>query len=165
MGTQKNSSDTPNFRERNHRFSALPVKDVLKIRLKDLGLKNTDLQRAMGYPAPNVIAMMKTGSMRLPANKVLVVAKMLELDPTFLLSKVIAENDPELWDVISALVGSQLVTANELALIRLVRLGLDGFDVNLTEAPGFVNAAAPALKEILDRQKALAQAAKARVDD
>ena len=27
------------FRERNHRFTAMPVKDVLKIRLKDLGIE------------------------------------------------------------------------------------------------------------------------------
>jgi hypothetical protein len=165
MSTQKNSGDTPNFRGRSHRFTAMPVKDVLRISMKDLGIKNRAVQEALGYPTPNVIAMMKTGSMRVPANKVLVVAEMLQIDPTFLLGKVIAENDPELWEVISALVGNQLVSANELALIRLVRKELDGHDVNLAEAPAFVDAALPVLKEILDRQNALAQAAKARIDE
>lgn len=153
------------FRERDHRFTALPVKDVLKIRMKDLGIRNTDLQKALGYPMANVIAMMKSGSMRLPANKAVVTAQLLQVDPVFLLSKVIAESDPELWDVISALLGNQLVTANELALIKLVRQGLDGHDVNLAESPGFTDAAGPALKVILERQNALAQAAKNRTDE
>ena len=78
------------------RYTALPVKDVLKIRMKALGLRNTDMQRALGYPMPNVISMMKTGSMKPPANKVLAIAEMLKVDPVFLLRKVIAENEPAL---------------------------------------------------------------------
>lgn len=160
-----NSNDTQNFRARDHRFTALPVKDVLKIRMKDLSIKNTDLQKALDYPMPNVIAMMKSGSMRLPANKAVVTAKLLQVDAVFLLSKVIAENDPDLWDVISALLGNQLVTANEMALLKFVRQGLDGHDVNMAESPGFTDIAGPALKVILERQNALAQAAKNRNDE
>jgi hypothetical protein len=96
---------TLNYRMRGPRFTALPVKDILKIRMDDLGIKNPDLQRALDYPKPNVIAMMRGGSMRLPASKALVAARLLELDPVFLLSKVIAENDPALWDAISAVMG------------------------------------------------------------
>lgn len=153
------------FRRQCNRFSALPVKDILKIRMKDLGVRNGGLQKALGYPMPNVIAMMKSGTMRLPPGKTLVVAEMLQVDPIFLLGKVISESDPALWDVISALLGNQLVTANELALIRLVCDALDGHDVNLTETPGFVDAAVPALKLILARQNVLAEAAKSRTDD
>jgi hypothetical protein len=96
---------TLNYRMRDPRFTALPVKDILKIRMDDLGIKNPDMQRALDYPKPNVIAMMRGGSMRLPASKALVAARLLELDPVFLLSKVIAENDPALWDAISAVMG------------------------------------------------------------
>jgi hypothetical protein len=48
---------TENFRQRDHRFSALPLKDVLKIQMKNLGVKNVDLQKILGYPAANVVSM------------------------------------------------------------------------------------------------------------
>jgi hypothetical protein len=147
------------------RFTALPVKDVLKIRIKDLGLRNADLQKALGYPMPNVISMMKTGSMNLPASKVLITAKMLKVDPVFLLRKVISENDPALWDSISAVLDQHLVTKNELALLRYVRYHLDGHDVNLAEAPGFLQAADPVLAVIKAAETALATAAIERNDD
>jgi hypothetical protein len=91
----------------------------------------------LGYARPNVIAMMKKGGMNLPANKVIDAARLLEIDPVFLLGKVISEADPELWDVISSLLGGQLVSANELELIDFVRRGLDGHDVDLMSSPGF----------------------------
>lgn len=156
---------TRDFRERDHRFTALPVKDVLKIRMKDLSIKNTVLQQALGYPMPNVIAMMKTGSMRLPSNKVPAAAELLQVDAKFLLAKVIAENDPELWDVISSLLGDQLITANEMALINLVRQKLDGHDVSLAKSPDFIQAITPSLTAIVERENALAQAAINRTDE
>lgn len=149
----------------NSRYSSLPVKDVLRIRMKDLDIKNVDLQKALGYDRPNVIAMMKSGSMRLPANKVATSAQLLKIDPVFLLGKVISENDPVLWTVISALLGSQLVTANELALISLVRSRLDGHDVNLAERPDFTKLVEPLLNAIALRETALARAARDRGED
>ena len=147
------------------RYTALPVKDVLKIRMKDLGLRNTDMQRALGYPMPNVISMMKTGSMKPPANKVLAIAEMLKVDPVFLLRKVIAENEPALWDAIASVLEQYLVTKNELALLRYVRYHLDGHDVNLATAPGFLQVVDPALALIKAAETALATAAIERNDD
>ena len=153
------------FRLRDHRFSALPVKDILRIRMKDLGIKNVDLQKELDYPMPNVIAMIKFGGMKLPPGKAVIAAKLLGVDPVFLLSKVIAESDPALWDAISEVMGEYLITANELDLLKLVRNGLDGHDVNLNESPEFADAAIPALKVIAARQNALARAALDRNDD
>lgn len=167
MATSKPNTIIPrneSLRVRTHRFTALPVKDVLKIRMKDLGITNQVLQKALGYPMPNVIAMMKTGSMRLPASKAVVAAELLEIDPTFLLSKVIAENDPALWDAISAVMGDHLVTAKEMALLNLVRQGLDGHDVDLIQSPGLTQAITPHLENIVERENALAQAVISRDD-
>ena len=102
--------------------------------------------------------------MRLPASKALVAARLLQLDPVFLLSKVISENDPALWDAISAVMGEYLMTKNELALINMVRQGLDGHDVNLAESPVFIQGVAQELKATLDRENALTQAALTRVE-
>ena len=147
------------------RYTALPVKDVLKIRMKDLCLRNTDMQRALGYPMPNVISMMKTGSMNLPASKVLITAKILKVDPVFLLRKVIAENDPALSDAIYSVLDQHLVTKNELALLRYFRYRLDGHDVNLTALPKFLQANDPVLEVIKAAETAHATAAIERNDD
>lgn len=150
---------TLNFRMRDPRFTALPVKDILRIRMDDLSIKNAALQKALDYPKPNVIAMMRNGTMSLPASKALVAAQLLEIDPVFLLNKVIAENDPALWDAIFFVMGDRLVTKNEQALIQIVRQCLDGHDVDLAALPAFVEAVAPVLKATLDRENALAWAA------
>jgi hypothetical protein len=109
--------------------------------------------------------MIRGGTMRLPPNKALIVADMLKLDPVFLLGKVIAENDPALWDAISSVLADQLVTANEMALLKVVRQGLDGHDVNLAESPDFMATVTPVLKVILEHQNALTQAAMNRDDE
>lgn len=155
---------TLNYRMRDHRFTALPVNVIFKIRMDDLDLKNTDMQQALGYPKPNVIAMIKTGTMRLPASKAIIAADLLKLDPVFLLSKVIAENDPALWEAIFTAMGNQLITTNEMALIRLVREGLEGHDVDLAALPVFVETLAAELKVTLDRENALTQATIERID-
>jgi hypothetical protein len=155
------SKQPPNapFRERKHRYTSLPVKDVLKIRMEDLEIRNVDLQKALGYPAPNVIAMMKSGSMRLPEGKAIEVADILKLDRTFLLGKVVAENNPELWDAITTIMGDRLVSANELALVGYIREALNGHDVDLAQSAVFTQAVAPILQVIVERQVELAQAA------
>ena len=146
------------------RFTALPVKDILRMRMDDLGIQNPDLQRALGYAKPNVIAMMRNGTMRLPPSKALVAARLLQVDPVFLLSKVIAENDPALWDAISVVMAEYLMTKNELAVTKILRQGLNGHDVDLAALPAFVEAVAPVLKTTLDRENALTQAALERID-
>lgn len=133
--------------------------------MKELGLKNPTLQKALGYPMPNVIAMMKGGTMRLPITKVPAAAALLQVDPIFLLSKVIAENDAELWEVIAAHMGNLLVTQSEMELIKLVRRGLNGHDVNLTQSVDFVCLIEPALAAIARRESALSQAVINRKDD
>ncbi len=164
----KTPNPNPNatdFRARQHHLTALPVKDILRIRLKDLGLKNSALQKALDYTNPNVIAMMKTGNMRLPSSKVAATASLLGIDPVFLLNKVIAENDPELWETISGMMADRLVTANEVTLLALIRQKLDGHDVDLAHTPEFLTAIEPALQVITAREMALTQAALKRQDE
>lgn len=153
------------FQVHDPRFTSLPVRDVLKIRMKDLGMKNVDLQKILNYPAANVISMMKGGTMRVPESKAIKIADALQLDRIFLLGKVVAENSPELWGAVSTVLGDRLVTANELALINLIRAALAGHDVDLAQSPGFVQTLMPELKAILERQKALATAALERLDE
>jgi hypothetical protein len=88
----------------------------------------------------------------------------LQLDRTFVLGKVISENNAELWGAITTVMGDRLVSASELALVQLVRQALDGHDVNLAESPGFVALITPAIAAIVERENQLAQAAINRCD-
>jgi len=163
--TKTTKQSANDFRTRPHHLTKLPVKDVLKIRMKDLGIKNLDMQEAMGYNHPNVIAMMRAGKMRLPPGKAAIAANLLAIDPVFLLGKVVAESDPELWDTISGLMADRLVTANEVTLLAFIRQKLQGHDVNLAQSQPFLTAIEPVLNTIADREAALTEAALQRKDD
>lgn len=130
---------TRSFREREHRMSKLPMKDLLRARMEELELKNIDLQLALDYPQPNVIAMMKMGSMKMPASKAVDVARALKMDPAFILSKLLNENEPALWDTIQKVMGNRIVSEAEMGLITFIRGELEGFELDFTKSEPFIN--------------------------
>ena len=146
------------------RYSDLPLKDLIRIRLNDLGITNVEMQQALGYQRPNVISMIKMGSMRLPEGKGIETADLLKVDRTFLLGKVISENNPELWDAITTIMGDRLLTSNEMALVKFVRAGLNGHDADLMGSYGLGKVVGPVLDEVFKRESALALAALDRTD-
>ena len=153
------SPSTEHCKLRESYYSSLPVKDILKIRMKDLDITNSDMQVALGYSTPNVIAMMRTGKMKLPANKAIIAAKQLQIDPVFFLGKVITEQDQSLWDTISEVLSAHLLTENELELIKFIRERLDGHDVNLVDLTRFNIAISGELSAIVSHLNTFAQAA------
>lgn len=100
-------------------------------------LTNAEIARRLGYRRPNVIAMIKTGTMKLPINKVPDLAKILGLDRISLLQRTLLEYDPELWKTIEAVMGAKVVTDNEMALITLLRGVTHGVDPDLANNPLF----------------------------
>lgn len=89
---------------------------------------NIDIARALGYEKANVIAMMFTGSMKVPLNKVAGLARILELDPVALLRRVLYAYNPAMLEVLEDDFGARaLLTSNEKALLDHVR-GLMGAD-------------------------------------
>lgn len=156
---------TPDFPARHQYLDRMPVKDILKIRMRDLGIKNIELQQALDYAHANVIAMMRAGKMSLPPGKTNIVANMLGVDSVFLMGKVVSERVPGLWEAITEVMADRLVTTNEVAILALLRQKLEGHDVDLAQAPAFVAAIDPVLKVVVDRESALAQAALEREDD
>lgn len=140
------------FKEREHRFTDLPFKDVLTIRMHEFGIKNVELQRKLEFPMPNVVAMMKKGGMRLPISKAKMAADMLQLDPVFVLRKLLSEGNLADWEVINSVIGEQLVSANEVATIEWVREQLGGHDVLLTEESEYTEALRPVFLAIKNRE-------------
>lgn len=96
------------------------VAALLTQRQAQLGLSDDDLAAAAGY-APNVIALMKAGTMRMPVNKVKVFAAALKTSHAELLGLLMAESAPELWGAIRELLPLGDLTGTEVNLIRHVR--------------------------------------------
>lgn len=111
----------------------MPLHTYLHRRVREMPeLTNVRIAQALGYDRPNVVAMMFTGSMKVPVNKVPALARVLELDPVALLRRVMLANSPEIWETIEQVVGkSSLATASEVALIDEVRDLLGSDDVPL----------------------------------
>lgn len=154
--------DTKSFRERPHRISSLPVKDVLQTRMFELGIKNIDLQHHLGLPSPNVISMMKKGTMRLPIQYATKVANYLEIDKMAFLRKVVEENDPTLWDAVQEATGSLVsLSENEAKFLKVVRAELDGFDTDLFNNEffysGFKQLLAHVLRQELEKKIEIAK--------
>lgn len=163
--TETAALQTKNFRLREHRVSSLSIKDILKTRIKDLGLKNTEVQEALNYPNPNVIAMIKAGKMNLPPEKAYAAASILQLDPVFMIMKTLQESNALLHDSIVRVLGKQLITENELALLALFRNESKGHDIDFTASEEFLQATLPVIRQLAAKEGELLQAALVRKDE
>jgi hypothetical protein len=98
-------------------------------------LTNQAVANSLGYPKGNVIAMFRSGDMKIPVNKVEALARVLGLDAPDLLRRVLREYTPDLWDALNSLMGEggavSTMTTNEKALLAFVRGRLAGRDLNI----------------------------------
>ncbi|RVT82458.1 helix-turn-helix domain-containing protein [Inhella crocodyli] len=117
----------------------LRLNELLRRRMLDLpGLTNAEIARALGLPRPNVVAMILRGRMKLPLTRLPALARVLEVDPVWLLRVTLDEYTPALWQVIEVVVGADaLLSARERALIEFVRTHAGGADPDLLSAPTF----------------------------
>jgi hypothetical protein len=131
----------------------LPLHTFLHRHIQSLpGLTNVEIARVLGYPKPNVVAMMLTGSMKVPINKVPALAQALELDPLALLRRVMTAYAPEMWDTFESVIGEdRLITTNEARLLQHVRDHLGAEDVALLDDPKFEPELTKLLLSALDR--------------
>jgi hypothetical protein len=109
------------------------VADYLSGAIGLSGKTQRQITTEIGYENPNVLTLIKQGKTKLPINKVQAVAKSLGLDQTNLLRIVMSEYMPEAWDVISSVIGSGLVSAEQQALLKLVSDETGGLGADLTD--------------------------------
>lgn len=88
--------------EMNH--SGTRVGQVLARRQAALGLSDVEIAEALGYQNDKVVALMKSGSLRVPVNKIAALAKVLQTDAAELLEAALAESAPGLWAAIQQLI-------------------------------------------------------------
>lgn len=103
-------------------------------------LTNVEMARRLGYPRPNVIAMMRTGTMKIPIQKVPDIARILDIEPLALFQRVLSEYDPDLWALLNHLQGPPLVTRHEMALVSVLRAETGNMDPDFVADRAFVSA-------------------------
>lgn len=97
-------------------------------------LSQKDIAAAVGYEKPNIITMMKQGHVKVPLNRVGALAKALHVDPVHLLRLTMSEYMPSTWDAISEVIGDQLVSASDRALLEVVHKEAGEVDIPMTDA-------------------------------
>lgn len=94
---------------------------LIRSRMAELGLSETDLAAALGVERTSAIAMILDGRMLLPVAKIPPLAQALDLDPIYVLRMHLHDHQPELLGVIENALARPLLSANEAALIDAYR--------------------------------------------
>ena len=97
------------------------------------GRLQEDIASDCGFMNRNMISMIKNGVTKLPLSKIGVLARALDIDPTYLLRLALQEYMPEAWAVFEEVLGrSPFVTKSELDLLDLVRHRSQGRPIDLS---------------------------------
>jgi DNA-binding CsgD family transcriptional regulator len=129
----------------------LTLHAFLLLKLSETGLTNAEIAEKLGYDRGNVIAMLKSGSMKLPLNKIAAMADVIGVDRVYLLEKALMEVDPSLWDILSNVMGGRPITNNERALLDHIRGFAGDLDIDWTSEAEFTRTIDPVLKSTAKR--------------
>lgn len=143
--------------------TTVPLNEWLVTAMDAVKISNKDLAAQTGYDSPNVIAMLRSGNMAFPVNKVNMFAKALKVDKIELLYRVLASRNPELLEMLQETVGDRLVTDAEMEMLTFQRELLKGSVLEIMKHPEYLNAVSPILKSIADQNEATHQAALAAI--
>lgn len=86
------------------------VQEIIASRQEQLGLTNLQIANAMDYEYPNVFSMIRSGRMKLPPQKVPVLARCLRLHPAELMRAVLLEIGPGMLEALEIAFGRPLTT-------------------------------------------------------
>lgn len=101
--------------------AALPIAQYLTAQIALSPKTQSEIAREMGLNTPNLITMIKQGAIKLPMAQVLPLAKALGIDPLHLYKMAMLEYYPESWEIIESLLKQPALSANELAIIEVIR--------------------------------------------
>ncbi|NEX60150.1 helix-turn-helix domain-containing protein [Noviherbaspirillum galbum] len=96
------------------------VAQFIDARIGELNKLQTQIAHEVGFNKPNMITMIKQGKTKLPLDKVGLMAKALECNPSDLLRLCLMEYDLETWKAIEPYLGAFL-SAEEVMLVHAMR--------------------------------------------
>jgi hypothetical protein len=83
-------------------------------------VSQADIARALDYEKANIISMFKTGMTKVPLDKIPALAEVLRVDPAHLMKLGLEQYWPGRINILNQFF-EQMVTANELELVKAVR--------------------------------------------
>lgn len=104
------------------------VAGYLSEKINDSGKTAEAIASAIDYGNVNVIQGFMRGSVKVPANMILPLARVLEVDPVYLLRLVLSEYMPDVLTAIDDCVPAALLTKTELGLVEAYRETSNGAD-------------------------------------
>jgi hypothetical protein len=99
----------------------ITVAQFITKKIAESGKPQKQIAEELGYEHPNVISMIKTGTTKLPVEKVGLMARALNVDPAKLLRLVLDEYNPGLYSVIEDCLANPLLSRSECKFIASVR--------------------------------------------
>lgn len=129
----------------------LLVKDYIEQQLALCNKSQKQVANEIGYDKPNVITMIKQGLTKLPINKVGLLARALNVDPSYLLRLVMSEYHPDSWDTIDEILGTNVVSRQELDLLKFIRKSTGSVELDLSR-PKAAEKLSVVLKELAEAQ-------------
>lgn len=109
---------------------------LIEIRQAELGFTNEQLATQLGFDQPRTIASIKEGKLKIPFNKVQILAKALAIDPAHLLRLVLIETMPDVLIAFESISTKYMLSANEIKLIESYRHLSKNQDVSPTIVDG-----------------------------
>lgn len=96
-----------------------PVAVLVRQRIQMLGKSNIEVSAEAGFDKPNIIAMIKTGTTKIPMERISGMAKALELDPVYLLKLCLSTYHPTMWQCLEPFYNTTLTMAETQLLAGL----------------------------------------------
>lgn len=97
------------------------VPQYLTAQIQISGIKQKDIAEALGYTKPNIITMFKQGLTKVPVEKVGALAKVLGVDPVYLLRVVMNDYMPGTYNALVSIFGQEPISNNEQEIIVAIR--------------------------------------------
>lgn len=98
-----------------------PLTTLIGQQQETLNISDEALADALGYSTPNVINLIKNGTVRLPMTKVPVMAETLEMEPGEAMYLLLRDTSPELLASIEECLAPLALTRTEARLINRLR--------------------------------------------
>lgn len=109
-------------------MSKITVAQFLTSKINASEKTQKEIAIEVGYDAPNIITMFKTGDTKLPLATVGPIARALDVDPVYLLRLVFSEYFPETFSAVEHALGATIVTENESMMLKSFRQLTEGRD-------------------------------------
>lgn len=92
-----------------------------------------EIAAELGFSKPNIVSMFKSGATKVPIERLPALAKILDVDPAYLLRLALQEYMPKLLTLIESSCGFT-VTENEKEIIKELRLCTSDLDPKMSKA-------------------------------